>query len=441
LHISPNKTLPIQKNTIFRVFPAITIVGYILGYHMGALAKPVGQKVVSQHDRSVYMDANATTPLLPEVFEAMRPWLTERCGNASSRHAQGRAARTAIELARQQVAGLIGCSQSEVIFTSGGTEADNLAIFGVVTEPGAHVITTRIEHHAVLHAVARLKQRGCAVSYVSADLGGQVSPDDVRRAIRPNTRLISVMTANNETGVLQPVEEIGRISREHGIPFHTDAVQAAGKTPIDVEQIGCDLLSISGHKMNGPQGAGALFVRRGVEIEPQMYGGGHERGMRSGTENVAGIVGLGAAAEIAQRGLSDGSLKKMERLRDELERSLLLEAEDAGVNGVRTVRVWNTTNIWFGGVVGSRLLRLLDERGVAVSGGSACNAGQCEPSHVLMAMGLSMGRAASSVRFSLSKQATTEDVDFVIWQVCEVLERLKRASNRAAREHRMSQIV
>jgi len=172
-----------------------------------------------------------------------------------------------------------------------------------------------------------------------------------------------------------------------------------------------------------------------------MYGGGHERGMRSGTENVAGIVGLGAAAEIAQRGLSDGSLKKMERLRDELERSLLLEAEDAGVNGVRTVRVWNTTNIWFGGVVGSRLLRLLDERGVAVSGGSACNAGQCEPSHVLMAMGLSMGRAASSVRFSLSKQATTEDVDFVIWQVCEVLERLKRASNRAAREHRMSQIV
>jgi cysteine desulfurase len=394
------------------------------------------------------MDANATTPLLSEVFEAMRPWLAERCGNPSSQHAQGRAARTAIELARRQVAGLIGCSQAEVIFTSGGTEADNLAIFGTInvgsgSEPGAHVITSSIEHHAVLHAVARLKQRGCTATYVPADLGGQVNPEGVRRAVQPNTRLISVMMANNETGVVQPVEEIGRIAREHGILFHVDAVQAAGKTAIDVERIGCELLSISGHKMHGPQGTGALFVRRGVELEPLMYGGGHERGHRAGTENVAGIVGLGTAAEIAHKGFRDGSLKKMERLRDELERSLLLEAENAGVNGTRTARVVNTTNLWFGGVVGSRLLRQLDERGLAVSGGSACNAGQCEPSHVLLAMGVSLGRAASSVRFSLSKLTTGEDVDYAIWQVSEVLEELRKTSSvpRQERRSRTAQTV
>jgi cysteine desulfurase len=298
------------------------------------------------------------------------------------------------------------------------------------------VITSSIEHHAVLHAVARLKQRGSTATYVPADLGGQVNPEDVRRAVEPNTRLISIMMANNETGVVQPVEEIARIARERGIPFHVDAVQAAGKTAIDVERIGCELLSISGHKMHGPQGTGALFVRRGVELEPLMYGGGHERGYRAGTENVAGIVGLGKAAEIARRGFRDGSLKKMERLRDELERSLLREAENAGVNGIRMARVPNTTNLWFDGVVGSRLLRMLDERGLAVSGGSACNAGQCVPSHVLLAMGLSLGRAASSVRFSLSKLTTAEDVGYAIWQVAEVLEELRKTSGIPKQERK-----
>jgi cysteine desulfurase len=382
------------------------------------------------------MDANATTPLVPEVLEAMLPWLAERCGNASSNHMQGRAARTAVEFARQQVAGLIGCGRLEVIFTSGGTEADNLAIFGAVTEPGAHVITSSIEHHAVLHAVQQLELKGCTATYLPVREGGAVMTDDLRRALRPNTRLISIMMANNETGVLQPVEEIGRIARDRGILFHTDAVQAAGKVPIDVDRIGCDLLSLSGHKMYGPQGTGALFVRKGVNLAPMFFGGGHEGGLRAGTENVAGIAGLGKAAEIAEEGFRDGSLKRMESLRNELERSLLLEAEDAGVNGSRTSRVPNTSNLWFGAVVGSRLLRMLDERGLAVSGGSACNAGGCQASHVLMAMGLSLGRATSSVRFSLSKMTTAEDVDFAIWQVSEVLERLRRASGRPVRERR-----
>lgn len=380
------------------------------------------------------MDANATTPLLPEVFEAMRPWLAERCGNASSQHAQGRAARTAVEFARQQVAALINCTRLEVLFTSGGTEADNLAIFGALPEPGAHIVTSSIEHHAVLHAVQELELRGATATYLPVDEGGVINTDDLRRALRPNTRLISVMMANNETGVLQPVEEIGRIARDRGILFHIDAVQAAGKVPIDVGRIDCDLLSLSGHKMHGPQGTGALFVRKGVNLAPMFYGGGHEQGLRAGTENVAGIVGLGMAAEIAQKGFADGSLQRMELLRNELERSLLLQAENAGVNGTRSARVPNTTNLWFGGVVGSLLLRMLDEKGLAVSGGSACNAGQCGASHVLLAMGLSLGRAASSVRFSLSKLTTAEDVDYAIWRVAEALEKLRKTSSMPRKE-------
>jgi cysteine desulfurase len=384
----------------------------------------------------VYLDANATTPLLPEVFEAMRPWLAESCGNASSNHAQGRAARTAVGLARQQVAGLIHCSRLDVVFTSGGTEADNLAIFGAVTEPGAHIITSSIEHHAVLHALNQLELRGCTATYLPVSEDGVVNTDDLRRALRPNTRLISVMMANNETGVLQPVEVIGRIVRDRGILFHTDAVQAAGKVAIDVDRIQCDLLSISGHKMHGPQGTGALFVRKGVNLAPMFYGGGHERGQRAGTENVAGIVGLGKAAEIADRGFRDGSMKRVGRLRNELERSLLAEVKNSGVNGARISRVPNTSNLWFGGIVGSRLLLMLDERGLAVSGGSACSASRCEPSHVLVAMGLSLSRATSSVRFSLSKLTTLEDVDYAIWQVADVLEELRMTSGTRKQERR-----
>ncbi|MGC2300409.1 MAG: cysteine desulfurase family protein [Acidobacteriaceae bacterium] len=379
---------------------------------------------IPESRRSVYMDANATTPLLPEVFEAMAPWLLQRCGNASSGHAHGREARAAVEAARQEVARLLNCAGMEIIFTSGGTESDNLALFGAV-KPGAHLITSRIEHHAVLHAIERLQQQGCAVTWLPVDAGGRVSPEDVRRALRAKTALVSVMMANNETGVLQPVEEIGHIAREHGILFHVDAVQAAGKVPVDVKRIGCDLLSLSGHKMHGPQGTGALFLRDGVKLQPMFYGGAHEYGRRAGTENVAGIAGFGKAAVLARANLFDGSVQCMARLRDDLERGILLEAEEAGVNGFGQPRVPNTTSIWFGGIAGVSLLMALDQRGLSVSGGSACCAGAAEPSHVLTAMGLAPERAGSSLRFSLSKLSTGEDVDFAIWQVAEALDPMR----------------
>jgi cysteine desulfurase len=371
------------------------------------------------------MDANATTPLLPEIFEAMTPWLLDRCGNASSEHAHGRLARAAVEGARQQIADLLSCSSMEVIFTSGGTEADNLAIFGTLTEPSSHIITSSIEHHAVLHAVRRLEERGYKATYLPVDENGRVNPDDVRHALRPDTRLITIMMANNETGVIQPVEEIGRIARERGILLHTDAVQAAGKVSIDVQQIGCDLLSISAHKMHGPQGTGALFVRRGVKLQPMFHGGAHELGRRAGTENVAGIVGFGHAAAFAASGFQNGSLVKLARLRGDLERGILREVGDARVNGFGALRVPNTTNIRFEGFDGASLLMTLDAMGLSVSGGSACCAGMGESSHVLLAMGLSPERAGASIRFSLSKQSTGEDVDFAIWKVAEVVEQLR----------------
>ena len=381
--------------------------------------------------RSVYLDANATTPLLPEVFDAMKPWFFNRCGNASSSHGRGREARDAVEMARLAIAELIGSEASEIVFTNGGTEADNLAIFGTVVAPGSHVITTSIEHHAVLHAVQRLESRfGCSVTHLSPDADGVVYPGDVKRALRGKTSLISVMMANNETGVLQPVEEIGRIARERGVLFHCDAVQAAGKVPIDVKRIGCDLLSLSAHKMHGPQGVGALFVRDGVRIDPMLLGGAQENGRRAGTENVAGVVGFGSAAAIARRGFKDGSLKRMGRMRDELERSLLREADNAGVNGSRIWRVPNTANLWFDRAESGRLIHILDRMGVAVSGGSACSAASSDSSHVLVAMGLSRARASASVRFSLSKQTTLEDVDFAIWQVSEALEKLRAGSRK-----------
>jgi cysteine desulfurase len=260
----------------------------------------------------VYLDNNATTPLLPEVFEAMRPYFFEKFGNASSIHQQGQQARSAVEHAREQVAELLNCRPAEVVFTSGGTEGDNLALFGLM-KPA-------VEHHAVLNACKRLEEMGCAVTYLPVDGRALVDPDDVRRALRPQTKLISIILANNETGVLQPVSEIGKVATEADVYFHTDAVQAAGKVPLDVKEIGCDLLTITGHKMHGPQGAGALFVRRGTLLQPMMYGGRHERSRRAGTENLPGIVGLGKAAEIAREGFADGSVERMAGLRDRLER-------------------------------------------------------------------------------------------------------------------------
>jgi cysteine desulfurase len=379
--------------------------------------------------RRIYMDANATTPLLPEVLEAMRPWLLESFGNASSIHQHGQQARAAVEHARENVARLINCRESEIVFTSGGTESDNMALFGLV-KPGDHVITSSIEHHAVLHAAERLQERGVIVTFLPVSSEGRVDPDDVRRALRPNTTLISVMMANNETGVIQPVKEIGQIAQDADIWFHTDAVQAAGKLPIDVKAIGCDLLSISGHKMHAPQGTGVLYVRRGTRIEPLFYGGAHERQRRAGTENVAGIVGLGKAAEIADDALRDGTMdgtagSQVAALRDRLEQGILARVEDCAVNGAGVPRVPNTTNLRFDNLEGEALVIALDLKGLAVSGGSACMSGATEPSHVLTAMGLVSTSARASLRFSLTKLNSEKEVDAALELVPAAVRRLR----------------
>jgi cysteine desulfurase len=375
--------------------------------------------------RRIYLDANATTPLRPEVLEAMRPFLVEQFGNASSIHQEGQRARSAVEQARASVARLLECRPAEIVFTSGGTESDNLAIFGSV-RAGDHVLTSRVEHHAVLHAVERLGDRGVEVEFLPVDAQGVVAVEDVRRALRPNSRLISVMLANNETGVLQPVEEIGRIAREAGIRFHVDAVQAAGKMAIDVHSLGCDLLSISGHKMHGPQGTGALFVRRGTRLEPLFAGGAHERQRRAGTENVAGIVGLGKAAECALEGLRNGEMERIRGLRDRLEIGLLEQA--SGVNGGGTPRVPNTSNLWFETLDGEALVIALDLQGLAVSSGAACSSGASEPSHVLLAMGISPERARGSLRLSLHRQTTEEEIARTIELISSQVARLRELS-------------
>lgn len=377
--------------------------------------------------RRVYLDNNATTPILPQVFEAMRPYFGERFGNASSIHGHGQDARAAVENARESVATLLGCHASEIVFTSGGTEADNLAIFGLVT-PGDHLITSSIEHDAVLHACKHAEELGCEVSALPVDAHGLVDPDDVRRALRPNTKLVSIMMANNETGVLQPVEEIGRIAAEAGVYFHSDAVQAAGKVAINVRQIGCHLLSISGHKIHAPQGVGALYVRKGTAIQPLFYGGRHERSRRAGTENVPGIVALGKAAQLAKEGLDRGDDQKIAALRDHLQKGILTQIQEAGVNGELAPRVPNTTNIYFDHIEGEALVISLDLKGLAVSAGSACSSGAVEPSHVLVSMGLRSDRAHASIRFSLGKQTTAADIDFALALVPEIVARLRQLS-------------
>lgn len=380
--------------------------------------------------RRVYCDANATTPLLPEVMEAMRPYFMEQFGNASSIHLHGQQAHRAVDEARETLARFFNCREAEVVFNSGGTEGDNTAIFGLL-RPGDHFITTAIEHSAVLEAARRVASQGIEVTYVASEPTGLIEPAAIERAVKPNTRLISVMLANNETGVLQPVEEIGRIAAAAGAFFHIDAVQGAGKVPLDVRRFGCHLLSISAHKVNGPKGIGAMYVRRGTPVESLMVGGSHERRRRAGTENVPGIVGLGKAAELAMEWLADGTIEKLSSLRDRLEAGVL-GLPGTHVNGAGVPRTANTTNITFDQVEGEALVIALDLKGVAVSGGSACHSGSTEPSHVLMAMGLDKTAARASLRFSLLKTATDADVDYVLRVVPEAVERLRAISPVAA---------
>jgi cysteine desulfurase len=377
--------------------------------------------------RRVYLDNNATTPVLPEVFDAMRPFYLEQFGNASSIHHYGQHARAAVEKARASVAVLLNARPAEIVFTSGGTEADNLGIFGLV-QRGDHIITSTIEHSAVMNTCKRLEQMGCEVTYVPVNARGEIYAGNVEAALRPNTRLISIMMANNETGVVQPVEEIGKIAHEADVFFHTDAVQAAGKVPVDVQKIACDALSISGHKIHAPQGTGALFIKKGTLIQPQIYGGSHERQRRAGTENLPGIVGMGKAAEVAKQWLESGGPEKMASMRDHLEHSILHAMEDVGVNGQGAPRVPNTTNLWFDHVEGEALVIALDLKGLAVSSGAACSSGAIEPSHVLLAMGLPHQRARASIRISLGKQTTQEDIEFAIKVIPETVSRLREIS-------------
>jgi cysteine desulfurase len=375
----------------------------------------------------IYLDNNATTPVLPEVFEAMRPYFGDQFGNASSIHHHGQQTRAAVEDARESVAALLGCRASEIVFTSGGTEADNLAVAGLAGA-GDHIITSSIEHHAVLLACKHLEEVGVEVTVLPVDGRCLVDPGDVRRALRSNTKLISVMMANNETGVLQPVEEIGKIAAEAGVCFHTDAVQAAGKIAIEVKRIGCQALSISGHKIHAPQGVGALYVRKGTRLQPLFYGGRHERSRRAGTENVPGIVGLGKAAKVAKDALDRGDDKNMAAMRERLQQGIFARVEEAGLNGDGAMRVPNTANIHFDHVDGEAMVIALDLKGVAVSTGAACSSGAIEASHVLLAMGLRPEQARASIRFSLGKQTSAEDIDFALALVPETVARLRELS-------------
>jgi cysteine desulfurase len=388
----------------------------------------------------VYLDYNATTPVDPAVLEAMLPYLRDNFGNAGSVHTPGQRARAGVDAARESVAALIGAKASEIVFTSGGTEADNLAIFGSVagsvaasTKPRKHVITTSIEHHAILHSCEELERQGIDVTVVPVRQAGRsqgvVDPEEIRRALRPETVLITVMHANNELGVIQPIEEIARVAADAGVRFHCDAVQSAGKVSLDVDRLGVDLLSISAHKFCGPKGVGALYVRTGTALAPRFYGGHAERDRRPGTENVPGIIGIGKAAELARNLLKEDDAR-IRALRDRLEAALVEKIPAASVNGDTSHRVPNTTNMSFLGAGGEALLISLDLQGIACSTGAACSSGSTEPSHVLLAAGLSRDDARSSLRFSLGRPTTVEEIDYVISVVPNVVERIRALSPR-----------
>jgi len=399
---------------------------------MGAWNTSLRSKGKKATVRRVYLDNNATTPLAPEVFEAMKPYLLEDFGNASSIHWYGQRAKNAVEKARQQVAKLLNARPNEVIFTSGGTESDNASIFGIVqaARPAApHIVTTDIEHHAVLNTAQALEKRGVSVTYVGVGASGVVDPEDVQRAIRPETVLISIMHANNEIGTIQPLEEIGGIAHEHDVYFHTDAVQSVGKIPVDVEKLGVDLLSLSAHKFNGPKGVGATYIRKGTILKPLLYGGHHERDRRPGTENVPGIVGLGMAAELALAHLEE-TVQRVAGLRDRLERGILERVPQVSVNGDPERRLPTTSNLCFDYVEGEGFVIAMDLRGIACSTGAACSSGSVEPSHVLAAIGRTPEQARSSIRLSLGRYNTAEDIDATLEILPAVVERLRSVSPR-----------
>lgn len=383
-----------------------------------------------------YFDHNATTPLAPEVLETMVSCLGQVYGNASSIHHFGQGAKQRLETARRQLASLIHANPAELIFTGGGTEADNLAVLGTAraaaaaTGRPAHVVTSAIEHPAVLMAVQQLEREGAAVTRIRVGSSGIVNPDDVRRALRPDTALVSIMHANNELGTVQPIAEIARITREAGVPLHADGVQGLGKTPVDVDALGVDLYSMSAHKIYGPKGVGALYVRKGTKVAPILFGGHHERDRRPGTENVPGIAAFGAAADLAGRNLA-AEIDRIGALRDRLETALLDRIPASGVNGSRWNRVPNTSNLFFDGIDGEAMVIALDLRGFAVSTGAACSSGAIAPSHVLVAIGLADDRARASMRFSLGRSTTAEQVDALAEAVVASVAHLRRISVHA----------
>ena len=377
-----------------------------------------------------YFDHNATTPVSPEVLETAAECLGQMYGNASSIHHFGQAAKQRLEMARRQTAALIGCQPREIVFLSGGTEADNLALFGTVRyakRASRHVVTTTIEHPAVLNACAQLEREGVAVTYVPVSAGGIVDPDEIRRALRADTVLVSVMHANNELGTVQPVAKIAAIAREAGVYLHVDGVQALGKIPVDVDALGVDLYSVSGHKIYAPKGIGALYVRRGTRLGAIQFGGHHEREMRPGTENVPGAAAFGCAAELAGARLETDA-RRIGELRDRLESAILERIPHTGVNGNRAARTPNTANMYFDGLEGEALVIALDLRGFAVSSGAACSSGAVEPSHVLMAIGLRAERARASIRFSLGRANTAEQVDALVEAVAAAVAHLRKLS-------------
>lgn len=380
--------------------------------------------------RKVYFDHSATTATAPEVASQMVEYMTNTFGNPSSVHAFGREAKKAIIHARKQVADLIGANPEEILFTSGGTEGDNMALRGIAEankKRGKHIITTQIEHHAILHTCEALEKEGYRVTYLPVDEYARVNPQDVADAICDDTILISVMFANNEVGTIQPIAEIGKIAREKGIYFHTDAVQAVGNYPIDVNEYGIDLLTISSHKFHGPKGIGALYIRKGVRIKPILFGGAQEKTLRPGTENTPGIVGLGKAAELAQAELTD-KINRVQKLRDKLIAGITERIPEAKLNGHPTLRMPGNVNFSFRYIEGESLLLNLDLKGIAASSGSACTSGSLDPSHVLLAMGITHEIAHGSLRLSLGRENTEEDVDYCLEVLPEIVARLRSMS-------------